>query len=203
MAIDYPWKADPAVWCGGTLAGLTLWCQDKVPGDLQTDTYPELVPLTRVISTTIGRELDDGDGHALEEIWWNGDLFYRPGPASMGRSRFEGVLVTGLDANPPYTPVRTVLRANATTKTDASGAVVDRLHSWLQLEGSLFSDGWAEGVTLHPGAPSFDSKKPGNPWEAVGTGFDDDTGAAYKWWVMLTPTYRCLPAAGLRSSPTP
>jgi len=40
IAIAYPWKADPAVWCGGSIAALMWWCKDEVQADLQADPIP-------------------------------------------------------------------------------------------------------------------------------------------------------------------
>jgi hypothetical protein len=130
ITIAYPWKADPAVWCGGSIAALMLWCQDEVEADFQANTYPELVPLTRAIGTTISRGLPNSDE---PEIWWIGDLFYLPRPPSVGRSWFDGVLVT---REHPPSPVQTVLRGSAYAHTD-TGIPVDTLHSFVQLEGPI------------------------------------------------------------------
>jgi hypothetical protein len=200
--VAYPWKANPALWCGDTIAGLTSWCADQVAGDLQKDAYPEVRDLRRAVSTSIAR--DDGQGH---EVWWNGVLFLRPGPAQMGRTRFEGVLVSRFiaagashDDDPPYSPVRTVMRGCASTKTDSSGATVDRLHSWLQLEGVAFDPAWAEGVTLDPAHGKGDSQHP-TAWSSVSTAFADNSGDGYSWWVEFTPGYACLPPQSMRSGP--
>jgi len=152
------------------------------------------VPLTRAIGTTIIRELPGSDE---PEIWWVGDLFYLPRTPSVGRSWFDGVLVTG---DHPPSPVQTVLRGSAYARND-TGVPIDTLHSFVQLEGSMFSPGWSDGVTLHPGIPHHDSNQPGNPWVAIQTGFDDDTGSGYHWTVLLTPGYRCQPPPSLRSTP--
>jgi hypothetical protein len=57
-------------------------------------------------------------------------------------------------------------------------------------------------VTLHPGIPQHDPKQTGNPWVAIQTGFDDDTGSGYQWTVLLTPGYRCQPPPSLQSAPS-
>jgi hypothetical protein len=127
----YPWKADPAVWCGGSIAALMWWCEDKVQDDLQANTYPELVPLTRSIGTTIIRSPSPSSISTEDqpEIWWVGDLLYLPRMPVAGHSWFDGVLVT---REHPPSPVQAVLRGSAFANTD-TGVPVDTHGSFIQL----------------------------------------------------------------------